>query len=850
MKTIRSWPQHFAFLLCVFGACLAQAGSPPGMVVAWGSNGFGQTNVPAALSNAVTIAGGQYHNLALQSNGTMAAWGYNGDGEAAAPVGLNNAVAIAAGGWHSLAVKSGGAVVAWGDNQFGQTNVPSGLNNVVSVAAGYYHSLALQGSGAVAAWGYNADSEATVPAGLNNVTAISAGYAHSLALRRDGTVVAWGSSYYGETNVPRGLTNVMAIAAGGWHNLALLSNGTVVAWGYNVDGQTAVPTGLSNVVAMAAGGYHSLALQRNGTVVAWGGNEFGQANVPTGLSNVLAIAAGGEHSLAITAGPAIVSAPPPSISLVFGAATNLSVTVWRGSPFQYQWSFNGQPIAGATGSSLAVSNFDPTKAGAYSIAVSNQYAYGTAVSVLRFTNSPVVLLDGVDVGGGNVSRVDSSRVSMSSSFGSNAPIYYTLDGSSPDFTAIPYSGPFSLTNSATIRAIAYNPAYTVWAQAAPIYVQIWPTYPLSVTPPEGGSVSVSPAPYSAADLYLSNTVVTLTATPANGWLFVGWTGDITDTNNVTTIVMDGPRTVQAAFQLWTTYTLSASTPGGGSLSVSPPPLSGNDLYLSNTLVTLTATPADGWSFVSWAGDSTETTNVTTVLMDQPRAVQALFGTALTLFTNGNGAVLLDPPVGPYLFGSTVQLTAVPSRGSYFFGWSGAASGFANPLVFNVTNASGITALFGVLRTNQVLLTVLPSTNGTVEVNPAKSVYTIGDTVTFTAVPAPGYAFAGWSGDASGTMNPLVLALNTNTLITANFAVAPPTNLAPVFQAVAQSGGTLTLTWGTVTGQTYQVQYTTNLAQPDWSNLGDATLATNTIMSASDSIDPALTQRWYRVALLP
>ena len=776
-----SRPQQLVLLLCLFGACLAEAGSPPGTAVAWGSNEFGQTNVPSGLSNAVAIAGGGYHSLALRSNGMVVAWGYNGDGEAAVPPGLSNAVAIAAGGWHSLALQQSGAVVAWGNNEYGQTNVPSGLNNVVAIAGGYYHSLALQSSGTVVAWGYNADGEATVPSGLNNVAAISAGYAHSLALQRNGTVVAWGAKYYGQTSVPPGLSNVMAIAAGGWHSLALQSNGTVVAWGYNADGETAVPPGLSNVVAIAAGGYHSLALQRNGTVVAWGSDELGEIEVPPGLSNVVAIAAGGEHSLAITPGPAIVSAPPPSISLVLGASTNLSVAVWPGSPFKYQWSFDGQPINSATGASLVISNFDLTKAGAYSVVVTNQYAYGTALTVLRLTNSPVVLVDGVDVGGGSVSRVDSSQVTMSSTFGPNAAIYYTLDGSYPDFTAMPYSGAFTLTNSATIRAIAYNLAYTVGAEAAPIYVQIWPTYPLSVSSPGGGSVSISPAPYAAGNLYLSNTLVTLTATPSNGWLFVGWTGDSTDTTNVTTVVMDRPRAVQAVFEVWANYPLSVSTPGGGSVSVSPAPYAGGNLYLSNTLVTLTATPSNGWSFVGWTGDSTDTTNVTTVVMDQPRAVQALFGTSLNLFTNGNGQVLLDPPAGPYLFGSTVQLTAVPSQGSYFFGWSGAASGFANPMLFNVTDASGITALFGVLRTNQVFLTVLPSTNGTVAINPARSVYTIGDSVTLTAVPAAGYVFTGWSGDASGEMNPLVLALSTNTLISASFALAAPTNSHPCFK---------------------------------------------------------------------
>jgi uncharacterized repeat protein (TIGR02543 family) len=551
MKTVRLRPLQIMVLLCLFGARLAEAGTPPGTALAWGYNADGEATLPSALTNAVAIAGGGYHSLAVRSNGTVVAWGDNSSGQISVPPGLNNALAVAGGGWHSLALLSGGTVAAWGDNQFGQTNVPSTLNNVVAVSGGYYHSLALQSSGTVVAWGYNRDGETTLPPGLNNVGAIGAGYAHNLALQRNGTVVAWGDNYYGESTVPPGLSNVMAIAAGGWHSLALQSNGIVVAWGDNSSGQTMVPSGLSNVVAIAGGGYHSLALQRNGTVVAWGENADGETTVPLGLSNVMTIAAGGQHSLATATGPAILSAPPPVISLTAGARTNLSVAVWAGSPFNYQWAFNGQPIPGATAASLVISNFVLTNAGVYSVIASNQYVYGTALTVLRLTNSPVVLVDGVDAGGGVVKRVDLSQITMSSTFGPNAGIYYTLDGSKPDFTALPYSGAFTLANSATIRAIAYNLAYTASAEAAPIDLQIWPTYPLSVSTPDGGNVTVSPAPYAAGNLYVSNTVVTLTATPSNGWLFVGWTGDSTVTNNVTTVMMDQPRAVQAIFQPWT-----------------------------------------------------------------------------------------------------------------------------------------------------------------------------------------------------------------------------------------------------------------------------------------------------------
>ncbi len=608
---------------------MADAASQPNAVVAWGNNTDGETNVPPALANVVAIAGGSYHSLVLQSNGTVVAWGQNGYGQTSVPAGLTNVSAIAGGGFHSLALQSSGIIVAWGYNGYGQTSVAAGLTNVAAIAAGYYHSLALQSNGIIAAWGHNSYGQASVPSGLRTVTAIAGGGYHSLALQNNGLVVAWGHNGYGQSAVPSGLSNVTAIAAGYYHSLALKRDGTVVAWGYNGSGQAVVPSGLTNVAAIAAGGYHNLAILSNSNVVAWGYNDYGETNVPTGLSNVVAIAGGLDHSLAIA--PLLVG-PPPAVSLALGADTNLSVTAWFESPFSCRWSLNGIPLAGATGTSLLISNFDLTAAGLYSVAITNQFRSVTVSTVVRLTNSPIVLVDGVDIGGGAVSRTNASRITMTSTFGLDAEIYYSLDGSAPDFAAIPYSGAFTLTNSATVRAIAYNFAYSDWAEAAPISLQIIPLFPLS-----------------------------------------------------------------------------ASTPGGGGIIASPLAYDGGILYVSNTLVTLTATPSNGWSFASWTGDSRDTTNVITVVMDQPRTVQALFGTSLTLFTNGSGQVLLNPPAGPYLFGSTVQLTASPSPSYYFFGWANAASGFANPLLFTVTNNTpGITALFAALKPSQVSLTVLPN----------------------------------------------------------------------------------------------------------------------------------------------
>jgi len=366
-------------------------------LVAWGYNLFGQTNVPAGLNNIVAIAGGGFHNLALQANGRVVAWGLNTLGQTNVPAGLTNAVAIAGGNYDSLALTGNGRVVGWGSNNFGQTNAPAGLTNAVAIAAGNEHNLALRSNGTVAAWGYNFYGQASVPSGLSNVVAIAAGADHSLALTANGTVVAWGYNAYGQTNVPAGLTNVVAIAAGADHSLALKANGTVVAWGYNASGQASVPAGLTNVVAIAGGALHSLALKANGTVVAWGYNGSGQTSIPAGLGNVVAIAGGYYHSLALRN----ATIPASEIPFLYpaGAPGYLNVTL----DSDYDGVSDLQEIASRT-DPFDPSSVPPIRLGYWPFDNTNTWVGGAGQLPLTATN-----LAGVPSWDTNAVRLDTNQ---------------------------------------------------------------------------------------------------------------------------------------------------------------------------------------------------------------------------------------------------------------------------------------------------------------------------------------------------------------------------------------------------------------------------------------------------------
>ena len=62
--------------------------------------------------------------------------------------------------------------------------------------------------------------------------------------------------------------------------------------------------------------------------------------------------------------------------------------------------------------------------------------------------------------------------------------------------------------------------------------------------------------------------------------------------------------------------------------------------------------------------------------------------------------------------------------------------------------------------------------GTVQVSPSGSVFEAGQTVQITARPEAGFAFSGWSGDVSGSANPLTVTMTGNLAVTARFLTKP------------------------------------------------------------------------------
>lgn len=242
---------------------------------------------PSSATNLVQLSAGPNHMVALRADGTVVAWGDNAYGQTNVPAGLSNVASVFAGGANngpiSGAVRSNGTVVAWGTNYY-ITNLAS-LSNVVSVSVDETHYLALKTDGTVVASGWNGYGQTNVPAGLNGVKRVLAKNYESWAIKSNGTAAVWGAN---GTNPTGSTISGIATLDLSKNQYCMVNNSGSLSgyWGAQVG--MPVLTNASNVVIVADYGenFNGVAVKRDGTVAAWSRGTW-TVSVPFGFSNAV-----------------------------------------------------------------------------------------------------------------------------------------------------------------------------------------------------------------------------------------------------------------------------------------------------------------------------------------------------------------------------------------------------------------------------------------------------------------------------------------------------------------------------------------------------------------------------------
>jgi uncharacterized repeat protein (TIGR02543 family) len=137
--------------------------------------------------------------------------------------------------------------------------------------------------------------------------------------------------------------------------------------------------------------------------------------------------------------------------------------------------------------------------------------------------------------------------------------------------------------------------------------------------------------------------------------------------------------------------------------------------------------------------------------------------SLTVNTVGQGIVVKFISQSSYVAGSNVQLTANPSAGWVFSGWSGDLTGTANPTTITVNGNKIVTATFTQSTSTQYTLTIQQQ-DGLGSTTPATGSYKYnqGSSTKVTATPSSGHIFSHWllDGVNSGSSNPTSVTMNT------------------------------------------------------------------------------------------
>ena len=248
---------------------------------------------------------------------------------------------------------------------------------------------------------------------------------------------------------------------------------------------------------------------------------------------------------------------------------------------------------------------------------------------------------------------------------------------------------------------------------------------------------------SGSGMYDHGSLVPINAIPTNGFVFNHWRGEnISESNSSSTTLMItkdqnitahfSPKVIeQNILSIGSSPTFSGTTTGSGS-------------YENQKLVSITAHPMDGFSFIEWIGEgiTDSYSSSTQIILNQDSNITALFSLnshKLDLETEGGGSL---NGAGTYFHGSEVEIIATPENGYSFTKWVG--TGVMNPLsektFIQVDQNRSLQAIF---TKKNFFLVLNAGTGGMVK---GSGTFLYGSSVNIEAIPNTGFKFIAWQGN--------------------------------------------------------------------------------------------------------
>lgn len=279
----------------------------------------------------------------------------------------------------------------------------------------------------------------------------------------------------------------------------------------------------------------------------------------------------------------------------------------------------------------------------------------------------------------------------------------------------------------------------------------------------------------------------VTAVPADGFGFLGWSDGRTDNPRIDADVA-ADVSVTATFSAAITLTYAAGP--NGTLSGATEQVIGT----GGTGSAVTAVPDSGFGFDKWSDDSTENPRIDSAVTSN-LSVTAEFVPAFTLTytAEANGSLTGVTTQMVNTGGSGTEVRAVPVQGYVFRQWSDGKT--QNPrtdtnVVANVTVSAEFIQIF--------ILKYTAGTNGTVTGPTTQSIRNGADGRAVTAVPDSGFGFANWSDGRidnpradTNIAAALTVQANFATAVTINYLADEHGSLSGVTTQEVTAGGDTT-----------------------------------------------------------
>jgi len=558
----------------------------------------------------VSISAGSWHTCVLYSDQSIRCTGLNNQGEIgnnsyisvsepALAIGTVNPATLLTGSEHTCTFVGDGRMQCWGTNYTGQLGdgtiggfamVPQFVHNIAGAIKGFvggFHTCAMMPDRTLQCWGRNQDgqlgngdstTDVTLPApdlNLGPVSTLAAGGYHNCALMLDSSVMCWGRNGRGQVgdgtdvspvtqpHLVNGLQAV-SLSLGGYHSCALLADGTVQCWGQNDAFQTGnsaplskVPVtvaGVSNVVALDSGFRHTCATRADGTIWCWGMNDWGQLGDRTttssytpvmvqGIANPRQVDGGWGHTCALLRDNSVWCWGEND----FGELGN-GTTVHSAVPVMMHrtgltWTSDNPAVATVN----SVGEVTGVSRGTATISVADPFGNTGSVTVTVRDMLPLGLIRQGD-GGGTVTSAPAGincPSACSATFLSDSQVVLTAAPRAVDSVFTGWTGCDSVSGATCTVTMANAKSVTA--------IFMLKRFTLAVTKSGigKGTVTSSPAGVSCGTAcssdFVINTTVTLTAAPALGSIFTGWTGCDAVNGSTCTVLVTNNKSVSASF---------------------------------------------------------------------------------------------------------------------------------------------------------------------------------------------------------------------------------------------------------------------------------------------------------------